>query len=323
MEETENQVLADAVMQAVSPQDVSEGISTVVVPKDHRVVVLSDEAALPNPKRKTGTATFYDADGLAAYVNRHKSEASLLYMDARETTIQAVLNDHGAEDAGWADHVARLSVRKTDAWTRWLANNETLSDQEAFAEHIERNLIDIVEPNGADLLELAQTIQATTKVDFRSSRLLANGQRQLEYTENVETAGGQRGEIIIPKEFTLGIAPFEGTDLYKITARLRIRIVESHLRIAYILDNPQDVEREAFNDIADRVKNATDVEVVYGHRTLPAAPKVIRGYVRGLLTTVPVHALIRIRTHESAQAKSSTRRHATGAPDHHRDRRRR
>jgi uncharacterized protein YfdQ (DUF2303 family) len=121
-----------------------------------------------------------------------------------------------------------------------------------------------VKPAGADLLELAQTFQATTKVEFRESKQLASGQRQFQYVEETDARGGQRGELTIPKEFELGIAPFEGCDPYRVIARLRYRLRDGKLSIGYVLDNPRDVERQAFRDVVETLSEACSLPALYG-----------------------------------------------------------
>jgi uncharacterized protein YfdQ (DUF2303 family) len=226
--------------------------------------VLDLEEHLPAPRRKRGEAIFFDAPSIATYVNRHKDESTALYMNDDPYRVVAVLNGHATNEPGWGDHRAVLKLRRTDAWSRWLAKDDQLMDQEAFAEHIERNVVDIHEPAGAELLELAQTFQATTKAEFRSAKQLANGERQFQFSEEVTATGGRNGEITIPKEFVLGISPFEGSDAYKVRARLRYRLREGRLTIGFVLDNPKDVEREAFREIAQAVADGTGLNALFG-----------------------------------------------------------
>jgi uncharacterized protein YfdQ (DUF2303 family) len=259
------QVIVDTATAAVKPTELNpETVYAVVVTEGSRVEVIDQEKHLPEPKRKQGRFRFFDAPSVVTYVNRHKSAATTLFMSDAPYQVVAVLNGHSEDFPGWGDHRAILEVRQTDAWKRWLNYNEKLVEQHDFAEHIERNIVDITSPPGADMLELAQTFQATTKAEFKQARQLANGERQFQFVEEVNASGGRNGQLTIPKEFTLGIAPFEGADPYKVTARLRYQLREGHLRIGYVLDNPKDVEREAFIGIAQEVATGTELTALYG-----------------------------------------------------------
>jgi uncharacterized protein YfdQ (DUF2303 family) len=261
----EAQAIVDTALAAAEPSSLEAGdVASIVVPAGATLQLLDLEDKLPNPRRKQGTARFFDAASIASYVNRHKDEATALYIDDDSYKVVAVLNGHAEDSPGWGDHRAELYVRRTDAWKRWRDHDDQLIDQESFAEHIERNLIDIVEPAGAHLLELAQTFQATSKAEFRSAKQLANGERQFQFNEEISASGGRNGEITIPKEFVLGIAPFEGVDPYKLRARLRYRLREGRLTIGYVLDNPKDIERTAFVDMAQEVSGSTDLTSLLG-----------------------------------------------------------
>jgi uncharacterized protein YfdQ (DUF2303 family) len=242
-------------------------IYTAVLPIGAVLNVLDLENKLDKPNRKRGSYVFWDAPSFAGYVNRHKSDATELFLDDRAPVLVGFLNGDSTTEAGWGDHAARLEFRRTDAWVRWLGLNEKFVGQAEFAEHIERNLVDIVEPKGADLLELAQTFQATTSAEFRSQKRLANGQRQFLYSENIEGKGGSNGQIEIPETFSLAIAAFEGGEEYPVKARLRFRLHAGDLRLGYVLDNPRDVERRAVADVAQAAASAIGLPALFGARS--------------------------------------------------------
>jgi hypothetical protein len=50
------------------------------------------------------------------------------------------------------------------------------------------------------------------------------------------------------------VQPFEGASAFRMTARLRYRISAGGLRIGYKLDRPEDVLREAFDDVTQVVR---------------------------------------------------------------------
>lgn len=260
------QSVAEIATEAAQPKklDLDGSLYSVVIPEGAEAKLLDLEKYRLGPMRKKGHPTFWDAGSLAQYTNEHKELGTAIYFSDETYKIVAVINGHDEESAGWGDHRATLELRKTDQWKRWQAADDRLLDQESFAEHVERNLVDIIEPAGADLLELAQTFQATTKAEFKSSKLLGNGQRQFTYIEEIEARGGSTGQLTIPKQFKLGIAPFEGLHDYAVTARIRYRINAGRLTIGYILDNPRDIERAAFSDVVKEVGEKVDLIPLFG-----------------------------------------------------------
>ncbi len=212
-------------------------------------------------ERKRGTVTVQDVDSFLAYWDKHNEPGSDIYARPDRLTVTAVLDAHSATEAGWGQHRLHLQLTPTPAWQAWKALSGQWVGQEQMAEFLEDHLPEIVEPSGADMLELAQTIQATIKADFKSSSLLANGARTLAYAEEIDTRAGRKGELTIPGQLALGIEPFEGSGAYRVTARFRTRIQDGHLRLAVKLDRPEDVVKAAFTDVRQAIAEADSVRV--------------------------------------------------------------
>ena len=122
----------------------------------------------------------------------------------------------------------------------------------------------IGEPSGGILLDVVQTLTARTKVDFRSSTMLANGQRQFEFAETIEAKAGAKGTLAIPAELKLVLRPFQGSDPVVVTARFRYQISEGALALGVRLAEPQRVLEEAFDQIVAEVGVALPVRVNHG-----------------------------------------------------------
>lgn len=271
------QVINTAVRSAKPhPLDSAGRFFSVLVPGSHdergeHIVIDMDAERAERPDRKRGTFTVQDADSFVAYLDKHALPQTEVWADLIGTRIVAVINAHmgqtgdGIEDyAGWQDHRVTYSVKPTKSWETWLKYDGELLDQASFAEIIEDRAIDVVLPSGADMLELAQSFQATTGVSFESSKALSSGERQLEYKETIDARAGKRGQLTIPKEFALALVPFEGADAFKVIARFRYRITNGVLRLGYRLQRPEDVVREAFLSVVDKVAEEIDAPVFRG-----------------------------------------------------------
>lgn len=223
------------------------------------------EEFLPTPRRRIGTVDFRDAGSLVEYVATQDVPKPMLYAHADSYTLVCVLNDHVKEGPGWRDHRATMVVRSTREWKFWASLDGKLVGQIAFAEHIEQGVREIVTPPAADMLELAMTFEAETHIAFKSGTVLADGSRQLQYIQTMDAKAGQAGQIVIPKEFTLNVAPFEGSNPYNIKARLRYRIESESLKIGYQLDRPAALMDEAFQDFAQKVADGLGRPVMWGN----------------------------------------------------------
>lgn len=216
-----------------------------------RVVDLDElaEKTAKTPRRKTGNFSVRDAESFATYVKRHSTPWTEVWADLEKRAILAVLDGHSATTPGHHEHKVTLGLRLTTAWKAWVGYSGKLLAQEQFAEHIEARQLEVIEPRGADLLTIAQTIKQTKSADFESSRRLSDGQTVLKYIEESKTSAGKSGEFEVPETFTLAVSPFEGSDPFKVTARLRTRIDGGHLMIGYVLDRPDEVLEAAFADV--------------------------------------------------------------------------
>jgi uncharacterized protein YfdQ (DUF2303 family) len=273
--------IEDITRQACTPTLLAPGIWAGVDRdgKVHHLDLREElEESQPRPDRKTGTADAHDAPAFIAYLSKHALPETEVWADIANQKLVAVINtsrgttpatpDPAAADiegaAGWGDHRVQLVLRKTPAWTAWVSHDKQFLSQTAFAEHIEERLPDFAAPAGAEMLELAQSFRANTKVDFESSRRLSSGETTLVYREQTEATAGKKGDIVIPDTFTLGVAPFDGTEGFKVTARFRYRITDAHLTLGYVLERPEDILRAAFDDIVTAVDGAIAGNIWHG-----------------------------------------------------------
>lgn len=243
-----------------------EALGTLPLRNDYRINVIDLEDKMPTPRRATSKVTVEDTTSFVDFVNRFPTErdATVIYVGRGAAQATAIFNDNG-RDPGWRDHRATLNWAKTDEWKRWTKNDRQLMKQEDFAELIEDGLSEIVDPDAADLLEIAQTVKGLMSVNIVSARYLQDGSVKVGYDETIDVSGGRSGDMTIPSHFTLQMAPFEGGTPITITARLRYRLVGKQISFGYILDRPKDKERVALDsEISLIASGCPDVLIVMG-----------------------------------------------------------
>lgn len=227
---------------------------------DVKTIDLTGDEYHDTPRRKTGTTTVRDAASFLAYWGKHSDGDSEIYADRDRRTITAVLDAHTKTDgARFGQHRLVLGLRHTESFQAWVASSGKAMTQTQFAEFIEDHRPDIIEPAAADVLELAQTFQATTKANFRSSSILKSGQRQINYVEQIDASAGRDGKLTIPDSLQLALAVFDGaTEADAVTARLRYRITDGRLALIYLLDQLADVVNAAFEGVITDVAAGVD-----------------------------------------------------------------
>jgi uncharacterized protein YfdQ (DUF2303 family) len=259
------QAIIDQAQKAVMPRKVEPGEAYLIV-ANGRTELVNTFGMAAEPPRKTGSAIFYTDDSFSRYVNDHARPGTALFANIEASRVEGVLNGHEPAEltAGWHDHTATLALRHTPEWDRWTAKDGQLMGQQEFAEHLELGQLEIVEPEAATMVELARTFEANTAVAFKEAIILQSGERKLMYDETTTAKAGQKGDITIPKEFVIGVAPYEGTDRYRVTCQLRYRIREGRLQIGYAMVRPREVLRSAFGDIVAKIEEATEMTAFAG-----------------------------------------------------------
>ncbi|MFC5548168.1 DUF2303 family protein [Massilia aerilata] len=233
----------------------------LILPPDYKHIDVTKaiENALPEPYRKSGAVVLSDLPSFLQYVADQAAEDSCyIYAHADTRALVAVLNDHEQGHGGlpaWRDFRVSYTAELSREFSAWYKNDRKPMDQEEFAVFLEDNVADISEPSGETMLQVALTLQAKTEVAFSSHRRLDNGQVQLTYTENIDARAGA-GDIMIPREFALGLRLFKNGDGYKVRARLKYRLGGGKVKFWYELDRVENAIEDAFNAYVDKARES-------------------------------------------------------------------
>ena len=274
--------LAQLAQQAVLPRQLEDGKLYAVLDADGAVRVIetpgftdrrTDERA-NGPRQIARSVTLLDVDSFVDYLARNTSgEEGLvepeaiavdgeleLWADIDNRRVLAILDGLN----GWRKHTATLQLKLSREWGEWAAVDGRLLKQGEFAQFIEDHLSTIGHPDGAKLLDICQTLQATTSTQFKQQAILANGQRQFRFEETVEAKAGQKGDLTIPGELTLVLRPFQGAAAVPIFARFRFQIREGVLSLGVKLAEPDKALEDAFSRVVEAVQGLVPVRVNSG-----------------------------------------------------------
>lgn len=230
-----------------------EGVPHAILPPGYKLENFAH--LLDAPKHIEAHVKLVDAKSFIDYFQKFATDSTVIFANEDGRTITAVFDYHDCDGPAWGKHNATLSLTHSKEWKAWIAVNGKRVPQRDFAEFIEDNLKDIVEPVGATLLEVAKTLQASKTLSFRSGTELSNGQVQFQYNEVIKGEAGATGELTIPTKIKLGLRVFKGMDAYAVEARFRYRIdPEGALSFSYHLDNLDKVLEDAFEQVLNQVK---------------------------------------------------------------------
>ncbi len=267
MEFTEEslQVLAALARSGMGPQSVTGGnVPFVLVPDGYEAkpmpeLIYNDHA--PHPERVKANVTVLDPQSFIEYYTLFNDPNSRIFADETKLTVLSVLDYHAAGEGNaprWGQHRVTLSLRQSEEWKVWTGRNNQVLTQQQFAEFLEQNAVDIVNPAPAGIREIAEDLEATVEVDFASAQRQAGGKVNFRYTETTKTTVSGGKQITVPDQFVIAIPAFIGGERVEMQVLLRYRIKEQKLAFFYTLVRPEAVIRTAFaaarNQIADALK---------------------------------------------------------------------
>jgi uncharacterized protein YfdQ (DUF2303 family) len=242
-----------------------DGFKPVITLPGGPHLMLSHEK-LSNPRYLTASPLFHDASAFIAYVNRFKVDETRLFY-AQDGNFLAVIDYHsgygGKVCPQHGDHVARLSLLRSPEWKLWKEHSSVAMSQQGFAEFLEDNSRDLLQPDPVTMLEVATGLQATVGATFRRAINQANGQVQVQWDENIDAkvAGGTKE---IPATFQVGLRPFMGTERYPVECRLRYRVQGGNLSFHYKALHLDPITEAALEGIVAKIRDETGIEPALG-----------------------------------------------------------
>lgn len=230
------------------------GVPTLVTHRDSSVS--KHEELLPKPLALKQNVRVHDAESFLKYFQNFADKDSHIFVDIENAKFKAVIDYHqSAGSPRWNRHTVSFTCPTTPEWNAWKRNSGQRMNQSEFALFIEDNLLEIVEPSGAEMLEIASSLQAKNDVSFSSATRLDNGETQFSYKEDVNGSAGINGQLQIPQSIKLGLTPFRGSETYQVEARFRYRIKDGNLMMWYDLVRPHRIHEDAIKDTCEKIKN--------------------------------------------------------------------
>lgn len=237
-----------------------EGIPHTLIPPGYTLI--GHPKLLENPRRTVQRVKMITTDSFINYFNRFSSDDSVIFCNIDAAKFTGIIDYHDKSTPAWCNHIAEYTCAKTPEWVTWSKKDGIPLGQSAFAEFIEQNLEEIIQPTGAEMLEIATTLKANTNIKFTSGKRLSDGQTQFQYHEEIDGTAGQKGQFKIPDEFKLGMSVFEGGEAYEIRAKFRYRIKDGQVSLWYDLLRPHKTYRAAVDDIFLRIEQLAECHLI-------------------------------------------------------------
>ena len=246
-----------------------------VAPGEPDPIVVVDEGGfqkvhtlprLQYPVRIDQHVALHDVKSFTDYLARFGTSDTAIFFSETDKRFLAVLDYHSNPGAArWCEHQAEFTVRTTPEWDAWMGSNRKTFGQVEFATFVEDNLPDIVNPAGAELLEITRTLEAKKDVTYSSALRLNNGSFRVNFDEVIKgTANTQGGSIEIPEQFTLQFAVVKGGSVFQFPARFKYRLKDRALYLWYEIIRPYKVIEQALNEAIAQIEESTHITIRKG-----------------------------------------------------------
>lgn len=261
----------DAARLAQPAMQMPDGRHLAFVPEGYSLQDISDPLRIS--PRVRHVVRLDDRVSTTAYINRFGDERSVLIADFDTSTISAVLDFHhgnveatdGVPLPGPCEHRADFKLLPSEEFTRWDAMEGQLHSQAVFAEFLDENSCDIALPEAATMVEIARDLEASTDAAFRSAVSPESGDRKFTYETETKT----KGDVIIPKQFTLNIPLYNGEGPEMLNARFRFRATPEGLQLGFVWHRVEYQRRAFFTAIATQIAEDTGRPVFAGRGVSP------------------------------------------------------
>lgn len=216
----------------------------------------------PDRRTVTDTASFLAEvtrrpllQGLSTvWGNRDKGQVSVIYNELG--------TDATADYTRRNDVLALQFVADPDWATLFNAADGKFHSQLDFGDLIEQAGHLITSHQAADVMEIVDSIRASSKGSFESGIKRATSSVNLTYSEEVSAkAGTATRQLEIPREITLSARPFEDYPVIEVRCWLRLNISQGQLGLGLFPQPYQHLVRDAWTHVTGELSEALGVPV--------------------------------------------------------------
>lgn len=214
-----------------------------------KVVDVAEAAPGAFAPRTPDVRTVIDRDSFRDELRRRQlDEDGTLWASRTRGAVTAVYNDLSTDlvdEYTRRDDQLVLQFTTHPDWNTFrAAADSTLHTQEEFGDLLDDAGHLIVSHQAADLVELSDSIRATSSGHFQSRVQRSTGSQSIGWSENVEARAGTAGDLEVPKIVTFEVARFEDFPPIRIDCQVRLRVKGGNLTLGLFPRPHEHVLRE-------------------------------------------------------------------------------
>lgn len=288
---------AGAIVEAVERLGASETIPyrdddmplAFVIPKGKQLIQAKPilDKLRERPERRNGTATLLDLSSFIDHALRFADPARSAIFAVRDPSqpkLISVLDYHDKGAAAAASHLEHRGVYVfplSEEWKRWNGQHKNGMNQASFAEFIEANILDVLDPaasgEGAKdfaarlgvefapaqrLMEVSRNLSVRVTDRVTQAVTLQSGEGQLAFSSTHSDEAG--APLKVPAAFLLGLPIFKNGQAFQVACRLRYRVKEGVVTWWYEMHRADRAFDVAVEDAARQAAESTGLPLFFG-----------------------------------------------------------
>lgn len=227
----------------------------VVMPANAQLASL--EHLMCQPVRFKARFDTHIVDEFNVYCAENKNNDSAIYINTDDMVALAIF-DHGKpRQPEWADHRARVTLRKKPAFAELLEKNNRLHDQQALIDFLTdwQPLITLFDGDNK-ALNFQVAINRIRKLTLNKNSSAEFEQSDFNHTASaMESVEIKSGDNEIPAYFEMKLVPYHGFSIQKISCNLRAKTNENTVAVKYRIDGLQAIEEKIANEFRTMISD--------------------------------------------------------------------
>ena len=289
MENNENTVVAvkDIVEKYFDPRVVPvEGTKGLLIAPGSMSVAhvkrfIDDERTTPETLK--GSTTLHNCQSFIDFVNRYKDDTSAIFYNQDKQKVTCIFDCATKNNTSFEQHKADYAFPFSDELKEWKEHNGDVMTQIDFAFFIEKNVLDLADPDktaesealkeirlriGGHFAAVSKMVELSRGISIHSDERATvkydpnTGESTVDFSSEHTDATGEK--VKVPNMFLIVIPILKGGKSYQLPCRLRHRLKNGQIIWWYEVIDLDKAIAAAIDEELNKIKEDIALPVFYG-----------------------------------------------------------
>ena len=289
MENNENTVVAvkDIVEKYFDPRVVPvEGTKGLLIAPGgmsvaHVKQFIDDERTTPETLK--GSTTLHNCQSFIDFVNRYKDDTSAIFYNQDKQKVTCIFDCATKNNTSFEQHKADYAFPFSDELKEWKEHNGDVMTQIDFAFFIEKNVLDLADPDktaesealkeirlriGGHFAAVSKMVELSRGISIHSDERATvkydpnTGESTVDFSSEHTDATGEK--VKVPNMFLIVIPILKGGKSYQLPCRLRHRLKNGQIIWWYEVIDLDKAIAAAIDEELNKIKEDIALLVFYG-----------------------------------------------------------